>query len=330
MSCAPLQTLRGMDPVARGAAAEIPLGPRVARSGTRPADSARMNASSAATQARRAAVTPSNAPKAPSLLPREHGTYGQLAMPLVAALASARPSIASTLYAAAAACAFLAHEPALVLLGHRGPRALREAGARAKGLFATLATASALSGTAAFALSPASRSAAALAALLALGLVPFVVARREKTLGGELLAASALASASLPVLAAQAIALPLALQVWAAWSLGFAASTAAVRGVIAAAKGRAAPGSSLALAMALVLAAAAPALGAPAVLAGAPLLLAALAVRAAEPSPKHLRRVGWTLVATSALTALACAHVARAAGSRGCDDAAQAGAPSRA
>lgn len=67
-----------------------------------------------------------------SLMPREHGAYGQLALPLLTALFSGRPTAAAFLYAAAAVFAFFAHEPLLVLLGQRGSRAFRELGARAR------------------------------------------------------------------------------------------------------------------------------------------------------------------------------------------------------
>ena len=67
-----------------------------------------------------------------SLMPREHGAYGQLALPLLTALFSGRPTAAAFLYSTAAVFAFFAHEPLLVLLGQRGSRAFRELGARAR------------------------------------------------------------------------------------------------------------------------------------------------------------------------------------------------------
>src|SRR5262245_24110922 len=61
-----------------------------------------------------------------ALLPKEHGAYGQLAFPLVAAFAVAGPSPAGVLLGVAAVAGFLAHEPGAVMLGQRGPRARRE------------------------------------------------------------------------------------------------------------------------------------------------------------------------------------------------------------
>ena len=63
-----------------------------------------------------------------TLLPREHGAYGQLSLPLVTALSVAGPSIAGLLVAVSAVAAFVAHEPASVLLGLRGARVRQELG----------------------------------------------------------------------------------------------------------------------------------------------------------------------------------------------------------
>jgi hypothetical protein len=67
-----------------------------------------------------------------SLLPKEHGAYGQLTFPLLTSFAVAGVSVPSVLIACAVVAAFLAHEPLLVLLGGRGPRAKREDGRRAR------------------------------------------------------------------------------------------------------------------------------------------------------------------------------------------------------
>src|SRR6187397_412589 len=63
------------------------------------------------------------------MLPKEHGAYGQLAFPLLTSLIVVGPAYASLWLATAMIGLFLAHEPVLVLLGHRGPRA-RAAGAQ--------------------------------------------------------------------------------------------------------------------------------------------------------------------------------------------------------
>lgn len=53
-------------------------------------------------------------------LPREHGAYGQLGVPLAAALASGRPGLAALGWATVAIALFLAHEPLLQLVMRRG------------------------------------------------------------------------------------------------------------------------------------------------------------------------------------------------------------------
>ena len=71
-----------------------------------------------------------------SLAPREHGAYGQLAFPLLCALALGRPSWAGALSCVAFAALFAAHEPALVLAGKRGARARQIGGRRARKVLA--------------------------------------------------------------------------------------------------------------------------------------------------------------------------------------------------
>src|SRR5262249_31077882 len=66
-----------------------------------------------------------------SLWPREHGAYAQLGAPLATAPALHIPTVPAALLAAAACCAFLANEPLLVVLGHRGKRMHDEHGRRA-------------------------------------------------------------------------------------------------------------------------------------------------------------------------------------------------------
>ncbi len=61
-----------------------------------------------------------------SLAPREHGAYGQLFAPLVAALLATRITLPGLAFAVAGTCAFYAHEPWLVIAGQRGQRVERE------------------------------------------------------------------------------------------------------------------------------------------------------------------------------------------------------------
>ena len=61
-----------------------------------------------------------------ALLPKEHGAYGQMAFPLITALVVCGATAPALFTVVAIVTGFLAHEPALVLLGMRGARARRE------------------------------------------------------------------------------------------------------------------------------------------------------------------------------------------------------------
>ena len=69
------------------------------------------------------------------LIPREHGAYGQLLMPLLVSLVIGGAAAGALALAAAAVAAFLAHEPLLVLLGQRDGRASRDRNADARRSF---------------------------------------------------------------------------------------------------------------------------------------------------------------------------------------------------
>lgn len=252
------------------------------------------------------------APSKPgSLAPKEHGAYGQLALPLVAALASVRPGLASALAAAAAATAFVAHEPLLVLLGHRGPRAKRELGGRARARLWLLVPASLAALAGALALGGAAALVAfAPAAALALAFAPLVLKNREKSLAGELLAAAALTGAALPVAVLGGGAPGASLGAWGAWALGFGASTVAVRATIATHKAHREPFAWSTLALFTVATAGLGLALEPRVLAAAPLVALSWAVMWKRPHPRHLKRVGWSIVAASLVT-LAALVIAR-------------------
>jgi hypothetical protein len=252
----------------------------------------------------------SDAPRR-SFAPREHGAYGQLAFPLIAALAAGTPTLEAALYALAAALLFVAHEPALVLLGHRGARARRDharpAAARLVG-FGLCAIAAA---GVALARRPDTLGVAAVPAAFAAVLAILVAADVEKTTIGETIAAIALSSAALPVARASGATWLAAIAAWAAWGLGFAAVIAPVRAVIARAKKQPVPPArGVAAAGTIALAALAIAWRRE-VAAGLALAIAAWVLALAPPSPRALRRIGWALIASSAATAIALVVIAR-------------------
>ncbi|WP_242347070.1 YwiC-like family protein, partial [Anaeromyxobacter terrae] len=90
-----------------------------------------------------------------SMLPHEHGAWGQLAMPLLTALAIGRPGLAPSALTAAVVLAFVAHEPLLVLLGQRGRRVAEEEGPRARRWLAATGGLAAVTGAVGIALAPA-------------------------------------------------------------------------------------------------------------------------------------------------------------------------------
>lgn len=239
-----------------------------------------------------------------SLAPREHGAYGQLAAPMVAALAAGRPGLTSVALVGATAALFFAHEPVVVLRGGRGPRARAEhGGAATRRLRLCLLVGL---GLGAVALARAPRpvwEAAAVAAALGLATLGHLLARVEKTLIGELVASSTLAAASAPLAVAGGVPVVTAWWMWSAWALGFAAVTCAVRDVIARGKRRRTAAPLVVLPLTVAGAAALTATHSRWPLCAAPLVAVALALVALPAAPRRLRQTGWLLMVASLATA---------------------------
>lgn len=243
------------------------------------------------------------------LWPREHGAWGQMAMPLATGLALGRPGASAWLFALAAALAFLAHEPALVLLGSRGLRAEKDDGRLARRLLALLGGGAAAAGLAATALAPAAaRLSLAVPAVLLLATLWLARRRLEMTTGGEVVIGSAMASALLPVALAAGATPRAALAALGIWALSFAMAAVAVAAVLARGKPgtpEAGPRNAL-LAVALLLLGVAVALAAglpwlvPASL--VPTALFGLAACLGRAGPDRLKQMGWGLVASTLLT----------------------------
>jgi hypothetical protein len=244
-----------------------------------------------------------------SMLPHEHGAWGQLAMPLLTAFAIGRPTLAALALATAIVAAFLAHEPAIVLLGQRGRRARDENANRARRWLVALGALGVVAGAAGIALSPpAGRVALVVPAALGVVIVGLLLARREKTVAGETAVAAALASSGAAVALAGGAEREDAIAAAIVWTLGFAAATLAVQVILVRVRSKGArdPGrrhaalAALLAAVALGLSAA----GLPTAIAWATLPTAVLSivVSLARFSPKRLRELGWALVASSTLT----------------------------
>jgi hypothetical protein len=249
------------------------------------------------------------------MLPKEHGAYGQIAFPLVTALIVVGWSAGPLLTAASVVALFLAHEPLVVLLGERGPRARNLLAVRAwLSLHVALAAATAAGILAIDSTPPQLRWAFLVPIVPAVAMFNSTLRGREKGAVGETWAALASAAAGFAVCAAAgrpmtgaAIAL--------AFAMLFVVSTLAVRVVILRTRAggdvRAARATRMA-AFAAVAAGAAIALAAASigglpwveVVASAPGVAFAGWLAMRPPAPKKLKKVGWTLVGMSALTSV--------------------------
>ena len=246
------------------------------------------------------------------MFPREHGAYGQLLFPLATALAVGRPTPAALTLCAAAVCAFIAHEPLLVLLGQRGSRAHRDQQARAWRWFAVFGAIGIALGAFGIAVaSPGARLALAPPAALAAVLVATIASRRERTLFGEVVSALTLASLSFPVARAGGSSVFAATACALAFAAGFTAATVCVHGVIAATRRPPASAArargfatSVGVWSALALSVRLGAVSVAAPLAALPMCLAGCVLVAWPPSARRLLVVGWTLAGTSALEGL--------------------------
>jgi hypothetical protein len=239
------------------------------------------------------------------ILPREHGAYGQLGLPMAAALIAGQPTMAALSLVVACTAGFLANEPAVVLLGQRGARAQRQ---RQRDAWRTLTWTAGLAvaaGAAGLLLVPAPhRWTVLIPAAFALAAVPMVLQQRQKTVTGELHVALTLASCAVPVGVAAGLRPQEGAVIWLVFATGFWAATLAVRATIALQRrepAAAARGAAVILALAAPLAVARAAghfgLSPLFWIAALPLSAIALAIAAAPPHARHLRRVGWWLMA---------------------------------
>jgi hypothetical protein len=247
-------------------------------------------------------------------LPREHGAYGQIAFPLGAALLVAGLSAPGLLLAAGAIAAFLAHEPAAILLGQRGPRARRELGAAAtRWLTCCLLVGAGTAAAAALMLDRALLWSLAVPALPSLLLAVAMLRGREKSWYGETAAACAFSGVVVPVTLATGASVEVALSVAIPFLVLFTTTTLAVRVVILRVRGGGNARATAATRRAtLAICAASTVLLATittgqwlpwwVMVAAAPGLIVAAVVVTRPPSPARLRLLGWTLVGVSTFT----------------------------
>lgn len=249
-------------------------------------------------------------------LPKEHGAYGQLTMPLVTSLAAGGVSMGGLLLTVGAVAAFVAHEPAAILLGLRGVRARRVDGGTALRVLAVCAGIAALAGILSIlAMEREDRWSISVPLLPAVLLAVTTARGREKSWYGEIAASLAFAGLAIPVSMAAGVSLADAAAVAVPFALLFMTSTLAVRTVILRVRAggnerataitrRSVFAITAAAAGVLAWLATAEILPASTLLSTTPGLLAACAISARPPQPTALRAVGWTLVAVSLVTAV--------------------------
>jgi hypothetical protein len=248
-----------------------------------------------------------------ALLPREHGAYAQLGFPLMTGLWYAGGHPGAIAFAAVAVSAFLAHEPLSLIMGMRGIR-LRDAlvGPARRRLWVLAGLAVVALGAAAV-LAPARSWAAALVpATFGLVLIPLFFLDRVKTIGGEVVAVAAFSSVLVPVALAGTAGAAEAWTAAAVWFWAGVPAVVSVHAVKAAHKGRPrarwlVPGApALAVVAGLTGVAAALALPYPALRAVAvlPPAAAVVGVGILRPHPRHLKRIGWTVVSANVIAAV--------------------------
>lgn len=241
--------------------------------------------------------------------PKEHGAYAMLAVPLVTAFVIGGFTWIGLAVAAASVLGFIAHEPIMIATGRRGPRALREA-PRARVRAMALLTAASLLGLPAMMLGSLPVR-LALFVCLPVAAACFVLAAngKQRSLATQLWSSLGLVLPSLVVMLAASMELERALQISGAWLVAQSGSLVAVRSVIAKHKkntqGRV-PLTNDLLQLAFTLAALIGIFsGYTPFLCVLPMIAVASYLRIFPPSPKHLRQLGWSLVASHLASALA-------------------------
>jgi len=239
-----------------------------------------------------------------SLLPREHGAYGQVALPLATAYAVAGFTWPSVLTGITMVAGFLVHEPMLVLLGRRGARERRERQRPAVVWLATTGATAVSAAVAAVWLAPVgSRWSFAVPLVPALVLVVAVAANREKRAWGEIALAVACSLAAVPACVVSGASMAVAFGVGIAFAITFVSATLAVRVILR----RARSGAGLAFLMLAAFAVFAMAVHGVlpwTAIAVAPALVTAAALALFPPPPARLRAVGWTLASAAMTTAV--------------------------
>lgn len=250
-----------------------------------------------------------------ALLPKEHGAYGQVAFPLLTTMAVAGVTLPASLLAVAVIAVFLAHEPLVVLLGFRGQRARREQAGAARVWLGVWGAAFVVAAAIAFFSLPVARQWAVLVPLVpAIPAAWAVLAGREKTSLAEVAVSLAFSGAAFPLALAAGATTATAATVTVVYAANFVLATLAVRALILNVRGGGNPAAVRTMArivwaiaggllIAVVWACVERMLPWTTLAGVAPAVAVSLFLVFHPPPPARLRGVGWTLVATSAITA---------------------------
>lgn len=259
-----------------------------------------------------------------SLLPKEHGAYGQMALPLLTSLAvtGLRPLPAWLCLIVIAG--FLLHEPSLVVMGLRGPRARWQVSRFAWLYIGVVAAMGVIAGLVVLVSMPRSALWTLLVPVMfAVALFAAAFRGREKTATAQVSAALAFSAVALPICASVGIPLRVGVLLSAAFAVQFGLTTLAVRVVVLRVRGG---GDERATRRTRVLVYGIAAVTLMAVMAGVfarrvpgwvllpfvPGIAAAVITAAWPPPATRLKRLGWTLAATSVVTAIALVAIGRA------------------
>ena len=250
------------------------------------------------------------------MMPREHGAYFMLLLPLISVLLGGRPRSAAALWTLAALSAFVAHEPLLVLAGRRGKRAKRDTGRDARTQLWVWSTLAIVFGAAGYAMTT---DAANYALLVPIGIAGAALALAlqglERTALGELTAGAALTCAALPIGIASGLEPRVVGAVVAIWLLTTWLNTTVVRATVKKTRAKTPQDRTVArvwTALAATIAIAAIGVGvlglqtndSPWWLFGAvlPTSIVALIIALSPLTARHIAAVGWSLAAAGVVT----------------------------
>jgi hypothetical protein len=234
-----------------------------------------------------------------------------LTFPVVSGLVMGGLSWSGTAFAALAVVGFLAHESVLVVLGARGERIRSKEAAHARRRLLGLAGAAVVAaGIFAVTAPPDAWRAAPLSGVLAAGVGALLVARKTKSLPGEILVAATFSSVHAVLAAAGGANARVTYLPLAAWVVCFTLATLSVHALKYRFKRRG-PGRWT-VAAAPILASTVVVLGVVDVASPYPLgvvaaaalpkAMAVLLLSILPANPRHLKRVGWTFVVADVLT----------------------------